>query len=69
MPPSELHWQPDLNWDIPVEIAINSMVKAVVKTACHPILYNGPPQRLRGIRSYSVVLFYQPGYFIRQLIL
>ena len=41
---SELHCQRDLNWDIPVEIAINSIVKAVVKTACHPILYNGPPQ-------------------------
>ena len=40
----ELHWQPNFNWDIPVEIAINSMVKAVVKTACHPILYNGPLQ-------------------------
>ena len=44
MLPSELHRQPDLNWDTPVEIAINSMVKAVVKTACHPILYNGPLQ-------------------------
>ena len=46
MLPSVLHCKPDLkSWDIPVEIAINSMVnKAVVKTACHPILDNGPPQ-------------------------
>ena len=52
MLPSELHCQPDLNWDIP---AINSMVKAVKKTACHPFLYNGPPQRHSGGPRYTIV--------------
>ena len=28
-----------------LEIAIDIAVKAVVKTGCHTILYNGPPQR------------------------
>ena len=40
---------------IPVEITINSMVKAVVKTACHPILYNGPLQRHNGGLRYTIV--------------
>ena len=39
----------------PVEITINSMVKAVVKTTCHPILYNGPPQQHNEGLRYTIV--------------
>ena len=38
-----------------VEIPINCVVKAAVKTAYHPILYNGPPQLHSGGLRYAIV--------------